>query len=96
MPAAFLAAALLKWNHLRLSARCHAGFWNASLAEVQQIREYVGIEWLMKHHPKVSRLSMSGYLSGPRIIIGNSLRDGDDSIATCGLEPLKIHLEKLS
>ena len=58
-PGVVIATALLKWNHMVLHASCHPEPWNASPSEMEQIREYAGVSWLIAHHPKTTRLSIS-------------------------------------
>jgi hypothetical protein len=38
--------ALFEWGSMRLYADCHQVFWDASLVERDQIREYLGTAWL--------------------------------------------------
>jgi aspartate-semialdehyde dehydrogenase len=42
MPVGHIAASLMEGQILRLYAVCHNIFWNAGMAERQQIREYLG------------------------------------------------------
>ncbi|MEA3152361.1 MAG: hypothetical protein QOD56_3300 [Gammaproteobacteria bacterium] len=38
--------ALFEWGSMRLYADCHQVFWDASVVERGQIREYLGTSWL--------------------------------------------------
>jgi hypothetical protein len=37
---------LVEWHHMRLYAPCHEVFWDASVLELEQIREYLGASWI--------------------------------------------------
>jgi hypothetical protein len=38
--------ALIEWRSMRLYARCHEVFWDASDLELEQIRAYLGASWI--------------------------------------------------
>jgi hypothetical protein len=49
VPAFVLEVALNRWNNLRLHGRCHAVSWDASQAEMQKIRRYLGAQpWVQQ------------------------------------------------
>jgi len=48
-PVQVVLIALTRWNNIALYASCHDAKWSARPAEVQQIRDYLGTEWLDAH-----------------------------------------------
>lgn len=44
--AVIVTIALIEWRSMRLYARCHEVFWNASDLELEQIRAYLGSSWI--------------------------------------------------
>jgi hypothetical protein len=48
-PALVIIVGLTRWKNMVLSAPCHAGAWNASLAELDAIRVHLGEPWLDAH-----------------------------------------------
>lgn len=45
-PVVVVVAAVTAWGQLRLFATCHEVSWDASVSEIQSIREHVGDPWL--------------------------------------------------
>jgi hypothetical protein len=46
MPVAVIASGLIRGNNIRLFSDCHGISWDASVLEVEQIREYLGTSWI--------------------------------------------------
>ena len=42
LPVAVIAEALIVGSSIRLHARCHDVYWDATELEIEQIREYLG------------------------------------------------------
>ena len=45
-PTVVVVTALTRWNQLALHSHCHDEKWDASAAEIQAIRDYVGHDWV--------------------------------------------------
>jgi hypothetical protein len=45
-----LVGALINTRRVRLYAICHDASWDATDVEMQQLREYVDVVWLDRHH----------------------------------------------
>ena len=52
-PVIVVMMALTRWNHMALHASCHEGSWDASVAEIRQIRQYLGNDWIQTHQLSV-------------------------------------------
>jgi hypothetical protein len=48
-PALVVLTALTRWNNMALYASCHEGSWNASPAEIERIRAFLGEPWIDAH-----------------------------------------------
>jgi hypothetical protein len=46
IPRLVIVTALTKWNCMALYTDCHPGSWDASAAEIEKIREFVGTLFL--------------------------------------------------
>jgi hypothetical protein len=59
LPFIYAAEALIRGKNIRLHASCHDKWWDASSAEVEQVREYVGAVALVAQ-PEKSSSSKNG------------------------------------
>ncbi len=48
-PIIVVVTALTRWNRMLLRALCHEEAWDATPAELEAIREYLGAAWIEQH-----------------------------------------------